>query len=223
MMTKQLYIIDDDKVRQETKYKPFVDMANIDVAQIRLIHQTEETSVKEIIASAACVCIHESMTNGTDKFGHGFDFGKLKQEVIKDELPRVFFSNSANQLTLLELPLRLSMRSDDFYMNLPPFIQAFQERSTIDLEILALGQNYMREKIIRLKRDMLTCFGSYGRDESLSMGLEERLDFKVLLEQFSTITQNQTFTDTTFRLLNSGKLTRRVFEQTLTSITKFIR
>ena len=223
MKIKLLYIVDDHKSRQQTNYKSFMDMAKLDAERTKLIHETEESSVAEIVANAACVCIHESMTNGIDKSGHGFDFGKLKQEIITHEIPQVLFSNSANQLTLLELPLRLSMRSDDFYMNLPAFVQSFQERDAIDLELLALGKNYIREKIVRLKRALLHYFDNYERDESVSMGLDERTEFRSLLEQFDMLTQQQAYADTTFRLLNSGKLTRRVFEQTLTSITKFIR
>lgn len=223
MINKLLYILDDHDERQKTNYKSFIEMSKIDTERTKLIHYTNQISIDDLLSNAACVCIHESMPNGIDRNGHGFDFGKLKQELKNKLIPRILFSNSANQLTLLELPLRLSMRSDDFYMNLPPFVQAFQERSIINMELLALGKNYIREKAIRLKREMLTYFDGYARDEFVSMGLDERTKFRELLEQFSTLTQHQSHTDMTFRSLNSGKLTRCLFEQTINSITKFIR
>jgi hypothetical protein len=77
--------------------------------------------------------------------------------------------------------------------------------------------------MVRLKRNLLVYFDEYERDEAVSMGLDKRAEFRVLLEQFGVLTQNHTYADATFRLLNSGKLTRRLLEQTLTSITKFIR
>lgn len=222
MIDKLLYIVDDHEVRQQTNYKPFIDMAKIDPERIKLIHFTEETSVIDLLSNAACVCIHESMPNGIDRNGHGFDFGRLKQELKNKLIPRVLFSNSANQLTVLSLPSALTMKSDDFYMNLPYFVQAFQERGKIDLELLALGSNYNREKIVRLKNEMLAYFDGFERDEPVSMSVEDRTNFKNLLEQFGDLAK-EPLADATFRTLNGKKLTKLSFEQTLHAIIKFIR
>ena len=222
MIDKLLYIVDDHEVRQRTNYKPFIDMAKIDSERVKLIHYTNETSIVDLLTNAACVCIHESMPNGIDRNGYGFDFGKLKQELKNNLIPRVMFSNSANQRTVLNLPSVLTMKSDDFYMNLPYFVQAFQERGIIDLELLALGRNYNREKVVRLKNEMLAYFDGFERDEPVSMSVEDRINFKNLLEQFGDLAK-EPLADATFRALNGKRLTKLNFEQTLHSIIKFIR
>lgn len=222
MNNKLLYIIDDEKGRQQTKYKVFVEVAQIDPKRIKLIHHTTEISVDEIIDNAACVCVHESMSNGIDQNGQGFSFGLLRQKLKINSIPRVFFSNVANKLTILNLPFRLTMKSDDFYMNLPYFVKPFQERGVIDLELLALGKNYNREKVIRLKNEMLLYFEEFDRDEPLSLSVEDRVAFKTQLEEFEQLSK-QRLADTAFRSLNAKKLTRTNFEQMLHAIIKFIR
>lgn len=222
MIDKLLYIVDDHEVRQQTNYKPFIDMAEIDYERVKLIHYTHETSITDLLTNVACVCIHESMSNGMDRNGNGFDFGRLKQELKNKLIPRVLFSNSANQLTVLNLPLMLTMKSDDFYMNLPYFVQAFQERDIIDLELLALGRNYNREKVVRLKNEMLTYFDGFERDEPVSLSVEDRTVFRTLLEQFGDLAK-EPLADATFRTLNGKKLSKLSFEQTLHAIIKFIR
>ena len=222
MIDKLLFIVDDHEDRQKTNYKPFIDMAKINAERVKLIHHTNETSIAELVTNAVCVCIHESMPNGIDRNGHGFDFGKLRRELKNNSIPSVFFSNSANQLTVLNLPSVLTMKSDDFYMNLPYFVQVFQERGVIDLELLALGQNYDREKIVRLKNEMLTYFDGFERDEPISMSIEDRTVFRTLLEQFGELAK-EPLADNTFRSLNGKRLTKLSFEQTLYSIIKFIR
>jgi hypothetical protein len=223
MNDKILFVIDDDKERQQTYYKPFIDLINFDNQLVRLIHSTKETTILDLLAQAACLCIHESMINGIDKNGQSFDFGRLKQNLRSADIPRVYFSNSANQRTSLELPLHLSMRSDDFYMNLPAFINVFLDKNKIDLELLAFGKNYQREKVIQVKSKLLLYFEGYSRDEPLSMTIEDRTEFRLLLEQFSELTKTKAFADSTFLLLNTGKLSRNIFEQSLHSIIKFIR
>jgi len=222
MMDKVLYIIDDHEARQNTTYKPFIELAKIDSERTKLIHSTNQISINDILKNTACVCIHESMPNGIDRNGNGFDFGKLKQELKNKLIPKVLFSNAANQLTVLNLPSQLTMKSDDFYMNLSYFVQAFQNDGIIDLELLALGKNYNREKIIRLKNEMLAYFEGFERDEPMSMSVEDRINFKNLLEQFGELI-HEPLVDVTFRVLNGKKLTKLSFEQTLHEIIKFVR
>ena len=223
MKTMPLYIIDDDAIRQQTKFKPFLDLIDFDRNKICFIHRTTQTSVSDILLDAVCVCLHTTTKDGSDANGKRFDFETLKLKLVEHEIPHVLFSNTGNRNIELDNNLTLSMSSDDFYMNLPVFVDSLNLKNSVDLEILALGKNYLREKIYERKNKLLSYFDKYENNEEISLSVEKRKTFMADLEVFEQLTQEYHFATSTFKKLNSDTLTRCYFEQLLNSVIKFIR
>lgn len=223
MKKKFLYIIDDDANRQQNKFKPYLDLIDLQKSEIEFIHKTTQTSINDILLNAVCVCLHTTTKDGRDKDGKRFDFERLKLKLMEDEIPYVLFSNAGNRNTVLDGNLTLSMSSDDFYMNLPAFVESINKKNNVDLEILALGKNYSRERINHQKAKLLNYFEKHESDEGISLSAEKRKEFMLNLEVFGELTQENNFASSVFKKLNSDALTRLYFEQLLNSIIKFIR
>lgn len=223
MKKTKVFIIDDDDTRQQTKFKPFLDLIRAVENNIEWIHKTTQTSTDAVILNAACVCLHTTTKDGNDKDGKRFDFEQLKIKLIEQDIPHVLFSNAGNRTTDLEDNITLSMSSDDFYMNLPGFIENIKHKNVIDLEVLALGKNYRREKFNRQKVKLLSYFDQFDEDDPLFLNANKRKAFRDDLEIFEVITQDQSFTSSVFTKLNSDMLTLIYFEHFLSSIVKFIR
>lgn len=223
MKNTKIFIIDDDDNRQRTKFKPFLDLISMSENDIEWIHKTIQTSTDTIISNAACVCLHTTTKDGNDKDGKRLDFEQLKIRLIEQDIPHVLFSNAGNRTTDLEGNLTLSMSSDDFYMNLPGFIENVKHKNVIDLEVLALGKNYRREKVNHQKVKLLSYFDQFDETEPLSLNTDKRKAFRYDLEIFEVLTQEQSFTSSVFTKLNSDTLTLIYFEHFLSSIIKFVR
>ena len=223
MKKSKIFIIDDDDKRQRTKFKPFLDIINVGANDIEWIHRTNQTSTDDITLNAACVCLHTTTRDGIDSNGKRFDFEQLKIKLIEQDIPHVLFSNTSNRSTELDDNLTLSMSSDDFYMNLPDFIDNVKHNNMIDLEVLALGKNYKREKINHQKTILISYFDQFEIDEPLSLNENRRISLKADLNIFEALTQEELFTSVVFRKLNSDTLTLLYFEQMMNSIIKFIR
>lgn len=218
-----IFIIDDHKERQLTTYKPFIDIENIDSKQIRFIHETNQTSISEIINSACCVCIHDSMRNNVDIRGKLFDFAILKKMVKEHQIALVSFSNTGNQLTDLVSIKELNLRSDDFYMNLSVFLDDFSQSKLPNLEILALGKNYLREKTLQLKSKILWLFKSFNEFEAITLDIEDKNVFRGLLEEFENISKKKGFSDFVFKKLNTEQLNKSGLENDINFIIKFLK
>ena len=223
MTNKIIFIVDDDKERQLTKYKSFIDIEKIESKQIRLIHRTNQTSISEIINSACCVCIHDSIRNGIDKNGEQFDFEILKKNIKSHEILLVIFSNQGNQMTDLASPKELNLRSDDFYMNLSAFLDGFPKNKLPNLEILALGKNYLREKSLKLKSEMLVFFKSFTEFEAITLDIEDKNLFRNLLKEFENISAKEGFSDSILKKLNAEQLNKCSFENEVNFIIKFLK
>lgn len=218
-----IFIIDDHKDRQLTTYKPFIDIESIDSTQIRFIHETNQTSISDIINLACCVCIHDSMGIDMDINGKLFDFSILKKTVKDHQIALVSFSNTGNQVTDLVSLKELNLRSDDFYMNLSVFLEDFFQNKFPNLEILALGKNYLREKSLQLKSQMLFFFKSFTEFEAITLDIEDKNLFRNLLKEFENITSKKGFTDSIFKKLNSEQLNKYSFENDINFIIKFLK
>lgn len=223
MINDIIFIIDDDKKRQLDKYKPFIDIERIDSKKIRFIHKTNQTSISEIINSACCVCIHDSMGIDVDINGKLFDFSILKKTVKEHQIALVSFSNTGNQMTDLVSLKELNLRSDDFYMNLSVFLDDFFQNKLPNLEILALGKNYLREKSLQLKSEMLLFFKSFNEFEAITLDIEDKNLFRGLLKEFENITIKKGFTDSVFKKLNAEQLNKCSFENDVNFIIKFLK
>lgn len=218
-----IFIIDDHKDRQLTTYKPFIDIESIDSTQIRFIHETNQTSISEIIDTACCVCIHDSMGIDKDINGELFDFSILKKTIKVHQITLVSFSNTGNQVTELVSLKELNLRSDDFYMNLSVFIDDFFKNKKPNLEILALGRNYLREKSLKLKSEMLGLFKSFNDFEAITLDIEDKNAFRSLLKDFENISAKEGFSDSIFKKLNAEQLNKCGFENDVNFIIKFLK
>jgi hypothetical protein len=218
-----IFIIDDYKERQLTTYRPFIDIENIDSKQIRFIHETNQTSISEITNTACCVCIHDSMRIDIDINGKLFDFSILKKAVKENQIALVSFSNTGNQMTDLVSLKELNLRSDDFYMNLSVFLDDFFQNKLPNLEILALGKNYLREKSLQLKSEMLGLFKSFNEFEAITLDIEDKNLFRSLLKEFENVSTKKGFSDSVFKKLNTEQLNKCGFENDINFIIKFLK
>ena len=218
-----IFIIDDHKERQQTRYKPFIDIEKIQSKYIRIVHETNQTSISEIINTACCVCIHDSMRIDKDINGKLFDFSILKKTVKEHQIALVSFSNTGNQMTDLVSLKELNLKSDDFYMNLSGFLDDFFQNKLPNLEILALGKNYLREKSLQLKSEMLGLFKSFNEFEAITLDIEDKNLFRSLLKNFENISTKKGFSDSVFKKLNAEQLNKCGFENDINFIIKFLK
>lgn len=223
MTNKIIFIVDDDKERQQTKYESFIDIEKIESKQVRFIHNTNQTSISEIINSACCICIHDSMGIDMDINKKIFDFSILKKTAKEHQISFVSFSNTGNQMTDLVSLKELNLRSDDFYMNLGVFLGDFFQNKLPNLEILALGKNYLREKSLQLKFEMLLFFKPFNEFEAITLDIEDKNLFRSLLKEFENITTKKGFTDSVFKKLNAEQLNKCGFESDVNFIIKFLK
>ncbi len=224
MIGNVLYIFDDDKIRQDTRYKSFIDISKIDSSLIRFIYKSSTISKQEILNNACCVCFHDSMKIENDKNGKLLDFDALKRDLklSTPPIPLVIFSNQGNQMTDLISDKELNMKSDDFYMNLLLFINDFLENHIINLKILALGKNYLLEMALDSRTKLLKYFNSFDEEEPLSLDIKEKSAFIQDLKDFEMITNKSGFANQNIVKLNSEQLFLSLFEKEINFIIKFL-
>lgn len=219
----KIILIDDNKSNQREIYgATFVDNGEFEDC---LIHKEElnENSDFSFLDDAACVLLHDSLTDYVDgKFVSGSRMAKecVTDKIKADKIPYVVFSDGHSVIgdwSQTNPNVVRSIKKSEFYRNLKGFLEAFRESGTIDLRLVAYGNEFEKRGLIYLLQQIFDELQNSNDKETLTLS-STNTD---LLEQFfgkiNHVSNNITF-ERLCDSINAGKLTVGKFKAYINSL-----
>lgn len=174
---ERIYLIDDNLDGNREKYgATFVEEGKYSDVFLSI----EKISVAddlEFVNHAACILIHGTLSDYFDGYYHE-DSQKVVQKIrgvngIGESIPFVVFSDGFTSergeysMSAPHVIYRLNKRA--FYSRLEPFVVNYQRTGTIELSILAYGENYVKDIVEDSVNAVFLRLQDYNNDDTLNV------------------------------------------------------
>ena len=165
-----IYLIDDRKERQQTRYNINEFDSYKDI--LTIINGFEGDDIS-FLSKASCILFHNS-----------FPIQSLRSIIrrIYRRIPKAYFSNKFKITKFSDENFIEEIRADILYQNLRYFLDDYRITNTPNLKILAFGENYKQAEVSKLKDivyyalfdyDYETTFQSDWLDETVMNAIKE--------------------------------------------------
>lgn len=172
-MTPILLIDDNSKNQRQSYGAAFVD----DEVFESILHHIERVNKDfdlSILDKYGCIMIHDSLEDFiNDSFDENSHVAKdlILEYLDNHHIPYVLFSDGHESTGVYDLSHNLvNLKKSSFYSRLEAFVKEYSKNNKILLHILAYGENYIKEIMIRNVRYLLQKYGSKCPNEIISLG-----------------------------------------------------
>lgn len=219
----KIILIDDNKSNQREIYGAiFVDNGEFEDC---LIHKEElsENSDFSFLDDAACVLLHDSLADYVDgKFMSGSRMAKecVTDKIKANKIPYVVFSDGHSVIgdwSQTNPNVVRSVKKSEFYRNLKGFLEAYRESGTIDLRLIAYGNEFEKKELIYLLQQIFDELQNSNEKETLTLSLTNPDLLERFFGKIEHVSNNITF-ERLCDSINSGKLTVGKFKAYINSL-----
>ena len=219
----KIILIDDNKSNQREIYgATFVDNGEFEDC---LIHKEElnENSDFSFLDDAACVLLHDSLADYVDgKFVSGSRMAKesITDKIKADKIPYVVFSDGHSVIgdwSQTNPNVVRSIKKSEFYRNLKEFLEAYRESGTIDLRLIAYGNEFEKRELIYLLQQIFDELHNSNDKETLTLSSTNTDLLEHFFGKIKHVLNNITF-EKLCDSINAGKLTVGKFKAYINSL-----
>ncbi|MCI6168568.1 MAG: response regulator [Muribaculaceae bacterium] len=219
----KIILIDDNKSNQREIYgATFVDNGEFEDC---LIHKEElnENSDFSFLDDAACVLLHDSLADYVDgKFVPGSRMAKecVTDKIKADKIPYVVFSDGHSVIgdwSQTNPNVVRSIKKSEFYRNLKGFLEAYREFGTIDLRLIAYGNEFEKRELVYLLQQIFDELHNSNDKETLTLSSVNTDLLERFFVKISHVSNNITF-EKLCDSINAGKLTVGKFKAYINSL-----
>lgn len=219
----KIILIDDNKSNQREIYgASFVDREEYADC---LVHEerVNENSDFSFLDDATCILLHDSLADYVD--GHYVSSGRMAKEIIMEKIqayniPYVIFSDGHSIIGewSQDKPYVVrSIKKSEFYRNLKGFLDTYRESKSIDLRLIAYGNDFLKRELVYLLQLINDGLINVNDKEILSFTSINTTLLEQFLEKVKHVSNNMTF-DKLCDSIKAGKLTVGKFKAYINSL-----
>ena len=190
----KIILIDDNCQNQRAAYgASYIDGGEFESCLVHL-EELNEASDFSFLDNAACVMLHDSLTDNVD--GNFIVGSRMAREIILNKIierniPYVLFSDGHSIIgdwTPDNKNAVKSIKKSEFYRNLKAFLDLYKVSGIIDLRLIAFGANSDKREIVYILHQLIDDLENYKDKDLVSL---EILD-EVLYLRFFELAKNVT-------------------------------
>ena len=219
----KIILIDDNKSNQREIYgASFVDNEEYEDCLVHKEHLNENSDYS-FLDDAVCVLLHDSLADYVDgKFVSGSRMAKecITDKIIADKIPYVVFSDGHSVIgdwSQTNPNVVRSIKKSEFYRNLKEFLEAYRESGTIDLRLIAYGNEFEKRELIYLLQQIFDDLHNSNDKETLTLSSTNTDLLEHFFGKIKHVLNNITF-EKLCDSINAGKLTVGKFKAYINSL-----